>query len=72
VVLVGAYTGLYRTVTAADGASAQWEKIGNLPNAVVQSMQYWPSRAGQPGSDVLVVGLQGRGTWVLADASLHL
>ncbi len=72
VVLVGAYTGLYRTVTAADGASALWEKIGNLPDAVVQSMQYRPLRTGQPGSDVLAVGLQGRGTWVLTEASLYL
>jgi hypothetical protein len=72
VVLVGAYTGLFRTVTAADGAAATWEKIGNLPNAVVQSMQYRPPRATHPGGDVLVVGLQGRGTWVLTGASLHL
>ena len=72
VVLVGAYTGLYRTVTAADGQIAQWEKIGNLPHAVVQSMRYKPVRASHPGGDVLVVGLQGRGTWLLADASIHL
>jgi hypothetical protein len=72
VILVGAYTGLYRTVTAAAGSAAVWEPVGNLPNAVVQSMRYRPSRAGHVGGDVLVVGLQGRGTWLLTDASLHV
>ena len=72
VVLVGAYTGLYRTVTAADGPAAVWERIGNLPHAIVQSMRYRPVHASHTGGDVLVVGMQGRGTWVLTDASLHV
>ena len=45
VILVGAYTGLYRTVTAADGPAAIWERIGNLPHAIVQSIRYRPVHA---------------------------
>jgi hypothetical protein len=35
-------------------------------------MRYRPVHASHTGGDVLVVGMQGRGTWVLTDASLHV
>ena len=71
-VLVGTPTGLYRTVTATSGAAALWERIGNLPHAIVQDLKYIPPATTHTGGDVLLVGLQGRGTWKLDQASNHL
>jgi hypothetical protein len=59
----------YRKFAIAAHPDQPWLFVGGEVWGV---WRYWPSRAGQPGSDVLVVGLQGRGTWGLADASLHL
>ena len=71
-ILVGTPTGLYRTLTATSGAAALWERIGNLPHAFVQDLKYAPPAATHRGGEVLPVGLQGRGTWQLLNASSHL
>ncbi len=71
-VLVGTATGLYRTLTATSGAAALWERIGNLPHAIVQDLKYAPPATTHRGGDVLLVGLQGRGTWKLDNAGSRL
>jgi hypothetical protein len=75
-VFVGALGGLFRTLNAADGANARWRRFGtNLPRCATTGLRYYPPQARAGGSvfgDVLVVGLQGRGVWLLPSAGPRL
>lgn len=75
-VLVGALGGLFRTLNAADGANAAWLRFGsNLPRCAATGLKYYPAQTRGSGTvfgDVLVVGLQGRGVWLLPGAGPRL
>ena len=74
-VFVGAAGGVFQTLTASARPTALWTRFGhNLPRCIVSVLTYYPPPSGDSGrtGDVLLVGLQGRGVWLLHGASHHL
>ncbi len=74
-VLVGAAGGVFQTLTASAGPTALWTRFGhNLPRCVVTALTYYPPPRDESDrtGDVLLVALQGRGVWLLPNASEHL
>src|SRR5262249_42417817 len=55
---------------AGGQAQATWTEFGDgLPNAIVSALQYVAPQSGLTGSDVLEVGLRGRGVYELRGAT---
>jgi hypothetical protein len=61
------------TTPSQNVIGTRWTKFGNtLPHALVSALDYtlpFKDPAGTDRGDVLVVGLRGRGVWMLANAS---
>jgi hypothetical protein len=75
-VLLGTLGGVFRTLNAAGGATATWRRFGtNLPRCAANGLRYYPAQTRVGGTalgDVLLVGLQGRGAWLLPNAGPRL
>lgn len=55
-IVVGTNRGVF---AAGTDAPTTWTEVGNLPNAPVRDMQYYPQK------DLLIAGLLGRGAWTV-------
>jgi hypothetical protein len=55
-IVVGTNRGVF---AAGTDAPTTWTEVGNLPNAPVKDLQYYPQK------DLLIAGLLGRGAWTV-------
>ena len=65
-VFAGGRNGVFISRDLGTGVFGPWSEFGagTLPNAKVRDLDY------DPTADTLLVGLQGRGAWLVKDVSL--